>query len=310
MSEPTKHHYVPQIYLKRFSYNNSGDLFTLKHNLKYSKVVSRNKSQICYEKNRYKFDNSEIFAELQTNDKNIIEKNKFDYENFDLKFLFDKIDYGQPIFKSEFKKLVYIILNIKFRNPRFSADFINLSLNNYSIFEGELNLMRKQAINFCAINGIDPKIVDKAMQIITEKHKDINYSKNAYLKTILDETSISENFIEELLHWDLEVFQTEYNKPFITSDNPGYTVDSSDKTFNTNFGKAQIFAFPISPKSMFVLKKRSNQKDLDIYKRYKKRKAKNDLVLKFNLGTMRMANEMILSNLKEEPQILKTLIYK
>lgn len=310
MSDPKKHHFVPQIYLNRFTYNNVGDLYSYKFRLPYSKVTSKNKSQVCYEKNLYRFNNDEIIKKINLSDDNFIEKNYFDYENSKLTELFDKIDQNKRITKREYLNLLSILLDIKFRNPIYRDHFLSLNIEDAEKYGSELNKAKNTALAFCLKNNFDTKLVDKAVKLVKQKYQSKNYRKNTYLELFLRQQKPKEDLIKTIKNWDLSVYKTPYNQPFITSDNPGFTRDINNKIHNTNFSKINYFCFPISPKSMIILKRNNLKDDLNIFKEYKIIKTNQKLLINLNKATMINSNQFVFSHLKEEPLIIKKLFQK
>lgn len=300
MSEPVKHHYVPQVYLNRWSYNGNGDVYTYKFKHEYSKVVSRNKSQICYEKNKYRFDNEEIISELNIRDSNIIEKHSFDYEQESLVTLFDKLDCNKKITKTEFDKLVSIIVDIKLRNPRMSQFITSGQSDKTDEFKESWAETKKAAIDLCNILVVNPQIVDKSEEILRKKFSSSNYRKNGYLKHLLYKSPIHQELLDLLSNWEMSIYHTDNDIPFITSDNPGFTIDQTENIYNTNFAHINCFAFPISPRSMILLNRNDKKKDLFIFKEYKRKKATTEFVILLNRGTLFNSNDLIISNLRED----------
>lgn len=299
MNEPTKHHYVPEVYLSRFSLNSTGDLYTLKAKSKFKeKVKTKNKSQICYTINGYKFDNNEIIKQFNIQDNNIIEKTAFDYENSKLKTLFDKIDYFNNLTKSEFRDLLNIILDIKARNPIFSESIKNINTSS-KYFDNRLKGLKCLSKKLCEKYGLDPKIVDNVQKDVKQKFANQNYKLNAHKSNFLNPHPVREELLDILVNWEAFILYTEYNNPFITSDNPGYTIQPDNKILNMEFGKVDRFIFPVSPKSSLVLFK-NNRKTLDIYKELKFKKATLRMVLDINRGTLINSNQILIGNLKEQ----------
>ena len=304
MSEPVKHHYVPQIYLKRFSLNPNGDLYTLKKDSKYLTTTKlTNKSKICYELKRYTFDNEEIIEKYKIGDPNIIEKTCFKYENSELEELFDKIDYHKKFTKTQFEKLVRIIINIKTRNPVFSENFKNFNPYSDNVRK-ETKKVEDDAIELCKKLGINPELVQVTTKKVLDKFKNENYVKNIYRAGIYTNEESREELIKKLVKWDALVMTTNYENPFITSDNPGFNLDKKDQIYNTDFDSAHSMVFPISPKSLLVLNK-AQRSDLNIYKNiyYKKMSLKS--ILKINKATSKNAYKLIISNSKEQLHITK-----
>jgi len=87
MNNPIKQHYVPQAYLKNFSFDENGNVYTLK--IKSSGKTKlpfetfpkeRNVSSICYEKNIYTIKTNELQNALGVESKYHIEHKSFKYK--------------------------------------------------------------------------------------------------------------------------------------------------------------------------------------------------------------------------------------
>lgn len=304
MSEPVKHHYVPQIYLKRFSLNQNGDLFTLKISSEFPSTAKlTNKTKICYEPKRYTFDNQEIIERYKIEDPNVIEKECFSYENKELEKLFDRIDHHKKITKTEFEKLVRIIVDLKMRNPVFSKSYAKFDPKSDRV-QKETKKIRTEAYEFCKMLDLDTEIVNRVLEDIYDKFKDEKYLENVYRAGIYGNEEVREELIQKLINWEASVIITDYENPFITSDNPGFNINEKNQIFNTDFDFANALIFPISPKSILVLKK-SNKKDYEIFKKIIYKRINLQGVLNINKGTFQNSNEIIISNSKEQLLITK-----
>lgn len=305
MSEPRKHHFVPEVYLKRFALNKSGDLFSLrvKSKFKNQKVKKVNKSQVCYEFDKYMFRTDKIITANKLEDPNFIEKNKFTYENNELILLFDKIDHSKKLFVSEVKKLIQILLNLKRRNPVFSNEYIKKG-SNRKFLDVNVERLEKDLIKAGMPTERVKSVISKVRGEMIENLKDEDYKLDLYRNTLLNfDNEIERNdkaLVDRLLNWKITVFQTDYQNPFITSDNPGYTLRNLREIFNMNFGYIDGFAFPISPKSLLYFSKGNSLNQLELYKKITYTRATKDIVLLFNNGTIINSFKYIFSNMKEQ----------
>ncbi len=311
MSVPKKHHYVPEVYLKRFALNNAGDLYILAKDTKYnSRAKKRNVSQICYEENRYTINNDEIMRKMGIDDPVIIEKKAFEYEEKELSRLFDKIDYFEKFTKSEFDSLIRILVNLKHRNPSFSINLNNININNRGIGL-IINKVKCKAIPLLKELGFNEYqsnvLLNNRANIAFAKFNDPDYKLNIYRQSLYQHEPVSEELIQQLISWEPYVFVTNYECPFITSDNPGFTMNYRDKIFNTNFDNIQAFVFPISPKSVLFLIK-SHKKCCDIFKKFFYNNIDLITVKKINKAIADMANEIIIGHSKEQLELIGKLI--
>ena len=305
MSEPRKHHFVPEVYLKRFAINKSGDIFSLrvKSEYKNQNVKKINKSQVCYEYNKYTFKTDKIINANKLEDPNFIEKNRFAYENKELDLLFDKLDYSKKLFVSEVRKLIQILLNLKRRNPAFSNEFLKPD-SNQNFLDVNIVRLEKDLIKAGMPKKRVKSVINKVRNEMTENLKDEDYKLDLYRNNLLNyNNEIDQNdkpLIDRILSWEIIVYQTEYQNPFITSDNPVYTLRNFREVFNMNFNFVDGFAFPISPKSLLYFSKANSSNRFDLYKTITYSKATKDIVLLFNNGTIINSSKFIFSNMKEQ----------
>ncbi|MBK8492956.1 MAG: DUF4238 domain-containing protein [Saprospirales bacterium] len=240
MSEPRKHHFVPEVYLKRFAINKSGDLFSLRVKSEYENqnVKRVNKTQVCYEYDKYTFKTDKIINANKLEDPNFIEKNRFAYENNELELLFDKIDYSKKLFVSEVRKLIQILLNIKRRNPAFSNEFLKPDANQ-NILDVNVVRLEKDLIKAGMPKERVKSVINKVRIEMTENLKDEEYKLDLYRNNLLNFNNeidqVDKPLIDRVLSWEMIIYQTDYQNPFITSDNPGYTLRNFREVFNMNF---------------------------------------------------------------------------
>ena len=109
-----------------------------------------------------------------------------------------------------------------------------------------------------------------------------------------------ENAVNELLKWSPIIYYTSNQVPFITSDNPGFTIKNGTEIHNTNLAIVDSLVFPISPTCALQLKRNSIKQDLLLYRKTKTVIASQDDVSVINAGSFHNCNETILSNLEEQ----------
>jgi hypothetical protein len=309
MNNPKNHHYVPQVYLQRFAINQVGDIYRHVINTKFdSKPKLVNKSSICFEKNMYKYKNIEHIAANEIDDVNYIEKNTFVYENNELSLLFDKIDHRKKLFKSEYVRLLQIILNIKKRNPFLRKEYLNSERDN-EIMESKTEDLTKKLLAYGLEAEEVKTILNNAKSNLLVELKNEDYRKDMYRNSILakEDMIINNNkeVVEYLESWNTKVFQTTAMNPFITSDNPGFTIKDSNKVFNTNLKFVDSFVFPISPRSILFLSKNNNIDKRLLYREIDYKQANKDLVLFFNSGTYMTSMKIIISGSNNQLTITK-----
>lgn len=311
VGEKRKHHYVPQVYLQRFCLNIEGDIFTYKSKpfVEYNKVKIFNKSAICYEKNLYRFSNKLNIIWQDSENLNIIEDGCFGYESHRLTEIFDKIESRNTLFESELADLIKIIVSIKSRNPAI------LEVSKSYDFEIGFDKQLEQIM----------PVIERS-QIPSEKKIELIESLKKFKQKVVESSNIQEDLFRVGVLWNdskpgnitqqvidylkeskLYILRTDVSCPFITSDNPGFTLDAAENVYNTNFIFARYFFFPVSPLTMICIDFNEKYSDQLIQRSFPVIRIGPEVVLQLNVGTMRNCNEKVLSNSEDQLNILRNL---
>ncbi len=311
MTTRQNQHYVPKVYLKRFSVSGSGDLFsiTVKPDYGRGRVKKVHSSQVCYEPNRYTVSDLTHFDEVGVDDPNFIEKTAFPYETRDLAEIFDILDNQERLFTSKAETLLKIVLSIKRRNPSFSKDFNTESVK--SPFEQVINSVKDELEGVAAEHEYIRKAMELAIKGLSRDVRNESYVKDIYKRVLYDVsrdryTEEGER-IDRFMKLRFHIFYTEYSCPFITSDNPGYTIRDGKTFYNTNFSYAQQIVFPLSPRSIFMIDARIPDNENLIFKRIRFRKLIPSEVGFYNLGTVLGCNSKILGLTEESLEVARNL---
>ena len=300
MSDPIKQHWLPEAYIQNFSFNSEGDVYGLKIKSPYpnKKIKTWNKSQICYKPHNYTIKSND-----KIKDKYFIEKEKFDYENYFLSEITSKIDNKEKISLEEKRELIRMLLSLKHRNKKM-----------YDLFKSDRNIELMIKASTDHVNNWMPKNeetqseekVQETKDYIIEKIKE--YANN--LDKISDLTNLSmiefvdksnpifNSIIDSFLLKEFVVLHSRHNWPFISCDNPGFTVHHGHKISDMHFGSAEYFFFPISTTStlMVNLKERdSNKMDSSLEHQIIDSKKVNQI----NTATIENCMELIFSNNRE-----------
>ena len=154
----------------------------------------------------------------------------------------------------------------------------------------------------------------KAEVSLRESMKKESYVKDLYRRVLIDTSDDKyreENArIDNLLKLYFRVLITDYRCPFVTSDNPGFTIKNECEFYNLELGFVQQFAFPLSPKSLFLLDARIADNNLTLERNIHYQKVTPIQVNFYNMGTAFTANERIFSQLKDQLDIAKNLLIK
>lgn len=300
MSNPYKQHFLPESYIQNFSFNSEGDVYGLKIKSPYpnKRIKTWNKSQICYKPHIYTIKSND-----KIDDKYFIEKEKFDYENSFLKAITSKIENKVKITFEEKRELVKMILSIKHRNKKM-----------YDLFKSEKNIQGMVRASTDQINSWMPKNTDKDSEdkilkfknYIIEKIEDdarnpdkISDMANLSMVQFVDENNPHfSSIIDSLLLKKFIVLHAAQGWPFISSDNPGFTVHHGSRISDMHFGSADYFFFPISTSSTLII----DVKQKDSHKmdsRLEHQMVDSKRVNQINEATIENCIELIFSNKRE-----------
>lgn len=299
-----KQHYVPEVYLNNFSFDQNGNLYSIRinstsHKLKVKKV---NKSQVCYKPDNYKFHKTDIKDENEIADPNYIENNLFNYENEFIRTITNKINSKQNVNLLDAENLIRVILSIKFRNQAMKELFQVPEMKEH--IERAIEELKNHTIMDKFEN---PKKHDALIKIIGEELRyrstDESSTSDIYneqlLKTEEKQRREHEWLIKDLSKCRFNVFCTEESKPFLTSDNPGYTVHPGGLIGNLHFGSAMALAFPISKTRMFFITYNNRDGNELIIKKINYKNTSDESLKEFNSATIINATEKIFSNSSE-----------
>lgn len=287
-------HYVPQIYLQRFAYSDNGDLYGLKIKGNYpgSNPAPKpyNKSGICKLTNFYNFKDLTVLREQSVTEANYVEKHGFPYENTELKRVFDLLEQGQSFFHSDAQRLLEILFNIKRRNPAFLSSIQNFPIEVLDEFvESEAANIKEDMIK--AGFGDLPIDYEKVKEEQKEKLRSKDHRSDIHKQLLVDTQNVNEAMDSEriatFMSYQFTLFTTIPEMPFITSDNPGFTLAKENQVFNLEFDRVHSMAFPISSLSALRIdfKKDPAYSNKLIYKSIKRKKAGKEMVDSINQGT-------------------------
>lgn len=246
MTKPIRHHYVPQTYLKNFSFikKNSNKLFALDRKTK--QIFEANINDVAVEKNFYKIKN---------------DKDDYIWEKY-------YANHVEPVMAETFKSLIPICESCLVKD---GATIINSTLRNTLSFIIIFQLLRgKHTRNY--LKSIYEKV---GIEIVDEVTKEHNEATGSELSKILNDSEISNDIFKAsivqaildeermigyatiLLNRTWVIYRLTENLEFITSDNPvlimnRLTLDTTPfkngiKNDNT------VILYPISPKLIIAI---------------------------------------------------------
>lgn len=310
---PKKHHYVPESYLKKFCFDDSGFLFSLKVKSQYSpEPIKRiNKSAICYQPNLYKISSQKALERLGIPDAYHLEKSLFDYENSTLEEIINDLDQRKNLTFSRSQELVRILLNLKQRNismkKQMFQDQVFDPLIDKQIRRIEIYFKTKAISEGFPIEKVDEFILYLRKQIEMYK-EDKNFRADLFSESLYRwskrDYKQSQKIEADLVHSKFSVLFTE-KENFIVSDNPGYNIHENDQFHNSNINGSIGFVFTLSPKTTIVISPNLRQSFTPIIKKINYVPVNKRLVEEMNLATAINCNERIFSKEKESLEEVK-----
>lgn len=303
----SRHHYVPKGYLKLFTFihkKKDGEeqrLYKFERiNIEYPtpiKFDSFSPKQICYYHDLYKIDDEDLLNMLGIDDVNYAELNAFkEYENtigsiikgLTTRRLFER----KYITFKEAEIFIRALLNIKKRNPY---------LLNYP--DTKLGIERKAKATIEQIKAIagyenDVKMM-ASLEFLNKALSDPDYSKKvgvySLIQDSLGKSGVIAYIAEALLSNIWYIYESSINDIFITSDNPGFSVNYKDVMDNLNFKEESRFIFPLTPHHILVIHNATMDNLVQPFKEIVFKKCPSGLVTSMNRSTLRNS-DIIFSN--------------
>lgn len=239
-TEPKNQHYIPQSYLRNFSTNRKGNDY-VNVRLKGEKFHETNIRNICSENYFYSI------PEENDSTKNLIER--YYSENIDTLYPeiteLAKNEKITQITDEQREKILYAVLNLYFRTPKFLAYYENHLNELEKIFDDHyLGTTERHTIEFFG-KKIDFRQInyDDFKKNIKEKGKQLFLSQHIKL---------FKKFVDYKKNDGISVSKIEDDSEFITSDNP--VIIRNAYGINENiFSPDNIIHFPITDKHMITI---------------------------------------------------------
>lgn len=300
-----KQHYIPRVYLKQFE-NGRKKLYSL-HNKahKFSPYVKeQDKAQIGYLPDFYTIKSKNILNRLELSDKDIIEKvfnarveNRFE------KILASLLSPLQTLSMQAAEEVLVMLLSMKERNPMFRRVFENpqtiieaFNRRFEDVFEDrdtlEEILEQEGRMSF-------EEFVEYGRNYAHQFAHNPNTPQDLHAEGIVNLHQNKETFTKEIVRWLLGckwyIFETTPQRPFITSDNPGFCLDHNEHVHNLNFADCSEFCFPLTPRHTVVITSHFTDRGESVKQIYHRR-ASPDLVELINRATFMVSYKKVLSN--------------
>jgi hypothetical protein len=301
-SNPKKHHFVPECYLKRFAFDKNGELYKLRVKPYHwaKKVKQANISSICYEPDFYTIEKQALLDRYKIDDPYYIEKFGFTYEQEFLTKILDALPKREIIGSLQYRKFLIMILDLKRRNNSFRANYSVDNKVGKEIIERNIRQL-KEAEHKMKGSRIPPFAEKIEKYLLTEMKSQSFYDEifhRSFLKYSEDDKS-QNVIVDFLLRLKPIIFKTTKDYPFITSDNPGGVLLKNDRVQSTGFNdQFSTFFFPIDPLHLFALHLGFNEQKKSAFRKVNHRDVNSTFVDYVNKAAIANCNKIVISNSK------------
>jgi len=252
---PSNHHYISQCYLKQFA-NHQRQLWKKKKD--GINITRCTTAQICYEKDAFKIRTNETLSINSISDKNHIELHSFKkQENNYGKNIAQILKYSNAptvIDKNAYSLFLETLVTIKRRNPFTRTIIVNSLLEN--IQNGTYKSELKKGILEDGYNeNLNFDIDTYLEQHVQNTRNNDDKMHDMYLSTFIDinEDSMIKLIAKQLYGCKQIILHAPIGGQFITSDNPGVTINSNVTRSFGGFGEPFKFIYPLSPNACLLI---------------------------------------------------------
>lgn len=306
MNNPQKHHFVPECYLKGFA-DSKGQLW--RKNLKYDTVKSCAPAGICYKDHLYTIlGGDKTVTGIGSRDAYYIEKNIFGKQEAAYPRHRDKVisfSMVPRIVPSQtYISFLDFLITLKRRNP-YHLDRQSELLK--SVIDVNMQKFKLQPVlaKICNAIGID---LEGDAYFKTYDHENLkkpDFLRNAGLRRFVDkEQRLLKDLRDFLLKYRQTILYAPLGKTFVTSDNPGFTINHNELHSFGGFVEGFQFVFPVSSKACLMIESRTAKESCDIDQTiYNKIICDRD-VKSINNATRQTAINYIISESRAELKLL------
>lgn len=305
---PKKHHYVPQCYLKNFTFDNRLYVLDVRKVQKGYKELPtlRHTASICYFPNYYTIEENMGDSEFRLNayDALYIERDVLSKLENKYGKIFEKLSGNIPLVLQDAIDLTDFIIQLKLRNPYWMKETLEKKKN--SLIDSAMDSLDFEKFTDNPRFQHIPKELKKAIaETVRDKNKlNPTFSKQMQLFSLIQRNDDIENRNEKfrlaIINCKWMVYESPKNGPyFITSDNPGYSLKGNDgKTYNTNYSDPFMFFFPLSPKLCLVIsgaEKDNSYTDKSPQKIFRRGIVTADQVIAINNSSMQCVTNLLIA---------------
>lgn len=258
-TDPKRHHFVPQTYLKQFAISNDIyvlDILKVKDGLP-EKPHKKHPRNICHEEDYYTINKNSSTDSLGLNqvealliETKVLHKLEKRYPE-----LLRLITSHKVISLSDAIDIADFIVQMKLRNPYHLRETIRKNQSQW-VEKILIDLLD----NDPRLNVVSPEIKEEIREQLLQFGKNPEYAKGMQLFSLLERSRPGKNerMREALLNSAWEIIQIPQGGPrLITSDNPGIARGAENLYYNTRFKDGFVFYFPLSYEYCLVITDRN-----------------------------------------------------
>ncbi len=256
MSEPKKHHYVPECYLRTFT-NSKKEFWRL--NKKYRNISICSPGMVCYEKDLFKIKREETLLLNNISDVNYVEKDVFKQQENNYGGIINNIikfsETGITIEKDKYFLFLKMLVTTKRKNPSVRKGFMEKEFQKE--FASRIGQQRLREYLQRMSDLVGDKInVDEYIEkhyhknIDDEKLHDISLSS---FFTDNAKTDLSDQIATDLYLHKQFILHAPIGSSFVTCDNPGFTEIEGQILNFGGFGQPFRFYFPLSSNTCLLV---------------------------------------------------------
>ena len=250
-----KQHYLPEVYLREFT-NEHGKLHTLDINLlKNGRAVfetQRYPVEVCRSKDFYTIKPTYVKANKEMIGlKPLFLESQFGLYESKYPKLLAKLKRGQEYLQREDARLlIYTVFDFKLRNKYFRDTTItNLREQVFDQVAGDFKDLI-QAYAQAGIPGVTEETLLAEMEKAKEQHMAApEFSDKTHIASLSKRKTSRDSFYnfitDHLLQFEWLIIKSDQG--FITTDNPGVSVDKKGRVQNTKFDEDFFFIMPLTP---------------------------------------------------------------
>lgn len=310
-----KQHYIPKCYLNEFI-GYEGKLATIDYSLikqgRKPDVSFKSPTQIGYEIDFYTLDVDlpEPYQRIRKLKPYLIEQDIFwRYENA-YPGILDQVRNRRPLIRKQAELFIYALISMKLRNKYILNPEMQKGLLKNVISNDKEDILQKSMELFPHLTREEKLDTIKAVEEKIIKNDD--FVKGANLMALIQRETNRDGVIFEiatkLFNYEWKIVETNFTAMFITSDNPGYCLDSSSIPFNTKFADC-TFIFPLTPAFCLIISDKKRDVDIkndSLFKSINYEMADTNTIKRINTHSTFFCNRYLVAQTK---QTLESLNY-